>query len=105
MGFYQKVYDSVMKIPAGKVASYSQIAMLCGNPRAARAVGYALHKNPLPGVIPCHRVVNQFGRLAPAFAFGGEERQRCLLINEGVVFTKDGFVDMERCRWNETHKT
>ncbi len=68
MSFYDKIYEAVMSIPYGKTATYGQIAALAGNPRAARAVGNALHKNPLPGVIPCHRVVNASGRLSPAFA-------------------------------------
>ncbi|MEF9864768.1 MAG: MGMT family protein, partial [Christensenellaceae bacterium] len=68
MNFYDKVYEAVQRIPKGKVASYGQIAAMAGNPRAARVVGYALHKNPQPYVIPCHRVVNRNGRLAPSFA-------------------------------------
>ena len=71
MSFYDKVYEAVCRVPAGKVATYGQIAAMCGSPRASRAVGYALHMNPRPGVIPCHRIVNREGRLAPAFAFGG----------------------------------
>ena len=52
MSFYDKVYECVSKIPKGKVATYGQIATKCGNPKASRVVGYALHVNPLPGVIP-----------------------------------------------------
>lgn len=100
--FFQKVYDVVQRIPCGKVASYGQVAALCGSPRSSRAVGFALHVNPLPGVIPCHRVVNREGRLAPAFAFGGPRTQGDLLKNEGiVVLERDGFyyVDIEKYRW------
>ena len=71
MSFYDKVYEAVMTVPKGRVATYGQIAVMCGSPHASRAVGYALHCNPRPGVIPCHRIVNREGRLAPAFAFGG----------------------------------
>ena len=46
-----------------------------GAPRSSRPVGYALHVNPAPGVIPCHRVVNRFGALAASFAFGGAAAQ------------------------------
>ena len=74
--FFARVYDAVKRIPKGKVATYGQIALLAGSPRAARVVGWALHNNPEPGVIPCHRVVNRHGRLAPAFAFGGAEIQQ-----------------------------
>ena len=51
-GFFQQVYEIVQKIPVGCVATYGQIARLCGNPRASRAVGYALHVNPLLGKFP-----------------------------------------------------
>ena len=100
MSFYDEVYQIVCQIPRGKVASYGQIARLAGSPRASRAVGYALHVNPRPGVIPCHRVVNREGRLAPAFAFGGENAQRHLLEDEGVTVNADGYVDMRRYAWS-----
>lgn len=99
MSFYDKIYEVVQKIPKGKTATYGQIAALAGNPRAARAVGNALHKNPLPGIIPCHRVVNASGRLSPAFAFGGESRQRELLEKEGVAFLDNGYVDLKTNLW------
>lgn len=96
---FKEVYEAVKKIPRGRVATYGQIAAMTGRPRAARIVGYALHVNPEPGVIPCHRVVNRFGELAPAFAFGGREVQRALLEAEGVEVS-DGFtVDMDKYLW------
>ena len=67
---FELIYDVVKHIPKGKVMTYGQVATLAGNPRWARVVGYALHVNPEPGVIPCHRVVNRDGRVAPGFAFG-----------------------------------
>ncbi|MCH4160479.1 MAG: MGMT family protein [Bifidobacterium sp.] len=107
--FSQRVYEVVRRIPAGRVATYGQIAALAGNPRNARIVGYALHANPEPGVIPCHRVVFRDGSLAPGFAFGGPERQRELLEMEHVYFTPpskatsagaEGWrVDLDRCQW------
>ena len=110
MTAFEKIYDVVRQIPRGKVATYGMIAHLAGNPRWARVVGYALHVNPEPGVIPCHRVVNRFGGMAPAFAFGGEQRQRELLEGEGVTFTPDGNADLAQCLWNglkegELHNT
>jgi methylated-DNA-protein-cysteine methyltransferase-like protein len=93
--FFEKVYDAVEQIPKGKVATYGQIAFAIGSPRSARQVGYALHVNPRPGIIPCHRVVNRFGALTPAFAFGGPEAQASLLKKEGVKIS-DGFtVDLD----------
>ena len=93
---FERIYEVVRSIPRGKVMTYGQVAVLAGNPRWARVVGYALHKNPEPGVIPCHRVVNREGRVAPGFAFGGEDAQRKLLEGEGVSFLENGLVDMEK---------
>ena len=61
--------------------------------------GGALHRNPYPVVVPCHRVVNREGRLAPAFAFGGWEKQAELLRAEGVE-TDNGYVDICKYVWN-----
>lgn len=97
---FERIYDIVRKIPYGKVATYGQVAMIAGNPRWARTVGYALHANPDPEGIPCYRVVNRFGRTAPAFAFGGEERQAELLRAEGIEVSEDGTVDLEKFLWD-----
>ncbi len=91
-GFFARVYAAVQRIPQGKVASYGLIAALAGNPRAARAVGYALHRNPDPERIPCFRVVTCDGKTSKAFAFGGEDVQRALLTREGVRFSAEGAV-------------
>lgn len=93
---FNRIYDVVCSIPKGRVATYGKVAMLAGNPRWARVVGYALHVNPKPGEIPCHRVVNREGKTSVAFAFGGEDRQRKLLESEGIVFEKDGRVDLKK---------
>lgn len=98
-GVFARIYEVVCAIPRGRVATYGQVAALAGNPRWARVVGYALHVNPQPGVIPCHRVVNRLGETSSAFAFGGEDVQRQLLEEEGVEFTADGRVDLSRFRW------
>ena len=96
---FTRIYEIVRKIPKGKVTTYGQIAWLLGNPRMSRVVGYALHVNPEPGVIPCHRVVNRFGRVSSAFAFGGENRQIALLKEEGVTFRDEENVDLSRHMW------
>ena len=95
---FSAIYDIVCQIPRGRVATYGQVAAVLGNRRLSRVVGYALHANPKPGVIPCHRVVNRFGALTPAFAFGGVERQSELLRAEGVEVA-DATVDLERFGW------
>lgn len=99
MNTFEKIYEQVKRIPPGKVATYGQIALMAGNPRWSRVVGYALHNNPEPGVIPCHRVVKKDGSLTPAFAFGGENVQRDLLLSEGVIFIDEHTVDMKKCQW------
>lgn len=99
MNTFHKIYEQVKKIPKGKVATYGQIALMAGNPRWSRVVGYALHSNPEPGVIPCHRVVNKDGKLSKSFAFGGENVQRDMLISEGVIFIDENTVDMKNCRY------
>ena len=96
--FAERVYDAVCNIPKGKVATYGQIAWLSGRGGAARAVGNALHVNPRPGIVPCHRVVNASGCLAPAFAFGGTDAQKELLEAEGVTVT-DLRVVLEKYQW------
>ena len=99
MNTFEKIYSAVRKIPRGKVCTYGQIAAMAGNPRWSRVVGYALHVNPEPGTIPCHRVVTKNGELSKAFAFGGENMQRILLAEEGIEFLDDGTVDMKKHFW------
>lgn len=94
--FQKRVYSAVKLIPRGMVATYGEVARMAGSPRASRAVGNILHKNPFFGVVPCHRVVHADGALAAPFAFGGERVQREMLEKEGVTFTKDGKVDMKK---------
>ena len=96
---FERIYDVVKRIPRGRVATYGQVAMLAGNPRWSRVVGYALHVNPDPAHIPCYRVVNRLGEPSRAFAFGGINEQILLLQNEGVEFT-DGRVDLKKYLWD-----
>lgn len=99
MTVFEKIYEVVCNIPKGKVATYGQVALLAGNPRWARVVGYALHVNPAFGVVPCHRVVNREGKTAESFAFGGSDIQRQMLENEGIVFEEDGHIDLKKYQW------
>ena len=91
----KRIYEAVKKIPRGKVATYGQIAAMAGEPRMARAVGNALHKNPDPDTIPCYRVVNSKGMLSGEFAFGGAGAQAKLLEADGIDVT-GGRVDLEK---------
>ncbi len=99
MGFFERVYSVVMKIPRGKVLSYGDVARLAGSPRSSRQVGWALHCNPRPEEIPCHRVLFKDGSVSSGFAFGGPHVQRAMLEAEGVKFGEDGKTDMKKYRW------
>ncbi|NLC18215.1 MAG: methylated-DNA--[protein]-cysteine S-methyltransferase [Clostridiales bacterium] len=94
----RRIYEVVKRIPYGRVATYGQVAALAGDRNMARAVGNALHRNPDPENIPCHRVVNAKGELSGAFAFGGASVQAQLLEAEGVQLL-DGRVDLDKYQW------
>lgn len=96
--FFHRVYEVVRKIPIGQVTTYGEVARALGK-RDARRVGHALHMNPYGNDVPCHRVVDRNGRLAPNFAFDGATEQRRRLMAEGVGFVDDNHVDLEICRW------
>ncbi len=100
MNTFEKVYKAVAKIPRGKVTTYGEIARYLGisNPRV---VGFALHVNKDPDNIPCHRVVNKKGELAPGYAFGGLDVQKQLLTQEGVKF-ENSRVKLESSGFNFT---
>ena len=97
MTFFEEVYTLLKTIPKGKVTTYGDIARALGYPCRAKFVGYTLHVNPDPENIPCYKVVNREGRLAPAFAFGGEDAQRAMLEADGVEVV-NGKVDLEKYR-------
>ena len=97
--FAERVYAAVRKIPEGKVATYAQIAELAGSPRAARAVGNALHANPDGIYTPCYRVVNAQGELAAAYVFGGPGWQKYYLEEEGVR-VRNNKVDLSVYQWD-----
>lgn len=101
MSTFQRIYEVVKEIPYGTVATYGQVAGLAGNRKLAKVVGYALHVNPDPDNIPCYRVVNLKGEVSKAFAFGGGNRQRELLEDEGIKFLENGCVDMQHYRWSK----
>ena len=97
--FYERVYEQVRKVPSGSVCTYGAIAELAGYPRASREVGYAMSRAQRAWELPCHRIVNAKGTLAPSYAFGGKENQRALLEAEGVAFLDDDAIDMRHHRW------
>jgi len=98
-GFFQKVYELVSQIPSGKVATYGQIATLLGDGKKARVVGWAMKAAPEELKLPCHRVVNKLGELAPDYAFGDKSVQRTILKYEGITFLRDGKINMQKHLW------
>ena len=92
-------YGVARQIPAGKVATYGQVARLAGMPRCARTVGYAMAGCKDPS-IPCHRVVDRFGGTKTCFDTYAPGTQRALLEAEGVIFRPDGTVDLEKSLWD-----
>lgn len=94
--FFERVYFLVKKIPKGKVTTYGEIASALGT-KDARRIGHALHANPDSSNVPCHRVVNKDGKLAPGYAFGGPNEQRAKLLSEGASFLDDVHVDLKKC--------
>ena len=83
--FVQRVYDVARKIPPGKTITYGDIAKTMGHPDAVRAVGRALGRNPIPLIIPCHRVVAAHGKPGGFSAYGGRVTKAKLLALEGAV--------------------
>src|SRR5215216_7396260 len=79
-----EVYNMLLKIPAGKVSTYGDIAKALGLPHAARLIGQILHENPNPVVVPCHRVVHSDGKIG-GYAYGSDKKRK-LLEEEGVNF-------------------
>jgi methylated-DNA-[protein]-cysteine S-methyltransferase len=82
-GFQRRVLEQCRRIPYGKTMSYAELAAKAGSPRAARAVGNCMAANPIPLIIPCHRVVRSDGRLGSYSAPGGVAMKRRILALEG----------------------
>ena len=83
--FQVKVWVFLMKIPRGSIKTYSQVAKAIGRPKAIRAVGNAIGKNPHPIRIPCHRVIRSNGSLGGYSGKGGIKTKRFLLKKEGII--------------------
>jgi methylated-DNA-protein-cysteine methyltransferase-like protein len=90
----------VAKVPAGRLATYGQIALAIGAPGAARQVGWALRRLPLPSPLPWHLIVNARGRITmTASREGSDWLQRQRLIEEGIPVALDGRLPLERYLW------
>ncbi len=97
--FLTCVYEQVALVPYGTVCTYGTIAELAGYSKAAREVGRAMSRTPAELNLPCHRIVNAKGTLAPDYAFGGQEKQRQLLEAEGITFINEETINMKRHVW------
>lgn len=102
MNSFEKVYIATSFIPKGKVSTYKKVAKLAGV-ATPRVVGFALRLNKDTNKIPCHRVVGIKGDLT-GYGMGGIKIKRKILEQEGVVFKKDGRVDMEKSLWASSQK-
>lgn len=96
---YAAIYAVVRRIPAGRVATYGQVAELAGIRRGARQAGYALHALPSATAVPWHRVINAQGAVSARSGDGDALAQRLLLEREGVRFDAHGRVSLRRYRW------
>lgn len=92
--YFSQVYEVVSRIPYGMVASYGHIALLLGDPRQARTVGWALSQ--CPEELPWHRVVRSDGSIAER---EHDALQRVMLEEEGIVFLLSGRIDMQQYQW------
>ena len=100
-GFFTKVYDITLQIPAGRVSTYGAIARFIGSPGAARMVGWALNNcHNLEEFIPAHRVVNRNGMLSGKHHFQGNKEMQELLESEGIIVVDDKIQNFEKYFWN-----
>tara|TARA_B100001250_G_C19472244_1_gene645028 strand:- start:301 stop:633 length:333 start_codon:yes stop_codon:yes gene_type:complete len=98
--FFEKVYEVVKLIPAGRVSTYGLIAKYLGSTNSARAVGYALNASHKQSNIPAHRVVNRVGLLTGKHHFSGVNLMSDLLKSEGVKVYKNSVLDFEKLVWD-----
>lgn len=98
--FIQRVYDTIDRIPWGRVTTYGRIARAVGEPRSARMVGWAMMAVPPELDLPCHRVVNRAGLLSGGWYFGHPDIMRGLLLDEGIPFSDEYVVDLDQCVWD-----
>lgn len=92
---YKSIWKAVKTVRKGRVATYGQIADICGLRGHARLVGYALHNLPVNSGVPWHRIINSKGMISLPLHTGGYRRQRKLLEAEGIVF-RNGKIDLEK---------
>lgn len=105
MNFYERMRIVCLAIPKGTVATYGQIAALCGKPKNSRQVGYGLKMNLAGEAVPAHRIVNGKGELSGAIYFEMPEMQKILLMEEGIEVLWNGknwIVDLKKYGWRNS---
>ena len=103
--FYEKMRIVCQAIPEGKVATYGQIAMLCGKPKNSRQVGYGLRENLAGEDIPAYRIVNGKGELSGACHFEMPGLQKMMLEEDGIEVKWNGrywYVNLKEYGWKNT---
>lgn len=95
--FQQRVFQIVAAIPYGKIATYGDVALMAGSPRASRQVGGVLRRLPKGSKLPWHRVINRKGEIS--LIGDDHQRQKSALQTEGVIFNKQGKIDLAVFRW------
>ena len=96
---WERIYAVVRRIPRGRVATYGQVAALCGMPGRAREVGWALGALRVESDVPWQRVINARGEVSARGEPAASRVQRALLEREGVAFARSGRVDLDAHRW------
>ncbi|MDZ7743788.1 MAG: MGMT family protein [Bacteroidota bacterium] len=98
--FFERVYELVRLIPAGRVTSYGALAAYLGSKGSARMVGWAMNKSHNLDDIPAHRVVNRQGLLTGKHHFGGPNIMKELLENEGIRVEQNQILEFEKLFWD-----
>ena len=98
--FFEKVYQVVRQIPAGRVSSYGAIARSIGSPQSARMVGWAMNASHNREDVPAHRVVNRLGLLTGKHHFDGTNLMQQLLENEGIEIKDNQIQHFEEVFWD-----
>lgn len=98
--FTERVIRTIQQIPAGRVMTYGQVAAASGNPRGARQIARILHSMSAKHDLPWHRIINAQGGIStPADREDKGSLQQELLESEGIQFSSDGTVDLNKYRW------
>jgi methylated-DNA-protein-cysteine methyltransferase-like protein len=99
--FSQRVVAILKKIPKGKVATYSQIARLAGNPNGTRGVVWILHSSSIIKSLPWHRVINVKGQISFPEMSPNYRKQKNLLLSEGIDLNEGGRINLNQFLWNK----